>query len=293
MSDTERLNDVLILQVIEQVEKRTAERETKRFRTLYAMFALVSFVGIGVISQLIELYAAHAVDQRLEQTRLELESAKIFTQLLALATKLDLSDSYSMTDRDSTARLLEIAAPNKKLRAEPAFGSLLEKVIDSFAAAGNDTFVARIFDLYEAECLQIPGITETLMQHYAKRLLSSPGVTSDIFIKDHKRFELLIDAADTFKMKATTGALRSLVAFRMADEKPTPEIRSVLSSYSSFSEGDKRRLIEMIDYFSDPEKLARRLTPENTRTSIVTRAFQAAYSSDLAKLKPRESDDKK
>lgn len=288
MSDTERTNEVLILQVIEQVEKRTENRETKRFRTLYVIFALVSFIGIGVISQIIELYTTRAVDQRLEQATLELESAKLFTQLLALATKLDLSPSFSHTDRDATVRLLEIAVSNKKLRAEPAFDSVLEKVIDSFAAADNHNSVSRIFDLYEVECLRISGVTETLMQHYAMRILASTDVTSESFIKDHKRFQLLTDASAS-TLKGTSAALSSLAAFKLAGSKPTPQVRDLMASYMSFPANTRGHFIKVVERFSDAHQIAGTPTPEIVRIASIGKAFQTAYAVELAKLGTTET----
>jgi len=294
VSDTEKPTDVVILQVIEQVERRASERETKRFRSLYALVALVSFVGIGVISQLIELYATRAVDQRLEQTRVEFESAKIFTQLLSLATKLDLSDSFSNTDRDAVMRLLEMSVPNKKLRSEPAFESLLEKIIDSFAASENPVYVSRVFDMYESECLRVAGITDTLIQHYAKRLIQSTDPQAgEVFVKDYKRFQVLVESAESFKLQGTAAALRSLVAFRMAGSKPTPELTSAMDSYTRFNERERSRFMSFIVQFSDPKRLAKRPRPDEQRISATTLAFASTYPNQIAVLGRNASPDGK
>lgn len=284
MADSDRTSDVLILQVIEQVEKRASDRETKRFRALYAMVALVSFVGIGVVSQLIELYASRAVDQRLEQTRTEFESAKIYSQLQTISIKLDLSDSFSNADRDTVMRLLEISASNAKLRSEPAFASVLEKIVDSFAASDNGVFVSRILDLYDVECLRSAGITDTLVQHYAKRILGSAEVDGDPFSRDYKRFRQLAESAETFRMKGPAAALRSLVAFRLASSKATPELTVVMESYGALSERDKTRFMSFIRQFSNPHELAKRPGPEDMRISEITKAFRVAYAQQLRRI---------
>jgi len=282
MSEAAEQSNTLILQVIEQVEKRIQDRENKRFRILYGMIALISFIGIGVFSQLIELYATRAVEQRLESSRLELESAKSYAQLTALATKLDLSDSFTVTDRDTVMQLLAMAAPNKKLRTEPAFKSLLEKIIDSFAVSDNDIFVSRIFDMYEHECLDSAGIAQTLQLHYARRLLSAIDLKSEIFLRDIKRFQNVADAAETFGNKGTTAALRSLVTFQLADEKMTNELTKAMSSYSALTEREKERFVFVIERFSSPNSSEDSgPSPADIRISKISTSFKTAYITEL------------
>lgn len=284
MSEQSTQSDILILQVIEQVEKRILDRETKRFRLLYGMVALVSFIGIGVISQLIELYSARAVEQRLEASRIEMETAKTFTQLLVLATSLDISKSFTNTDRDSVMRLLDTASQNKKLRSEPVFESLLEKIIDSFYLSNNDVFVSRIYDTYQSECLGNDGIVQTLIQHYASRVLQATSRDSESFDRDLKRFHIVADSADTFGNKGLVAALRSLVAYRLADQKKTPELDAAMMSYDALNEKQRRKFKAVIKRYSDVIEMSDTPTPDLVRISKVGSAFKTAYATDLVRL---------
>lgn len=290
MSEQPGQSEVLMLQVIEQVEKRILDRETKRFRLLYGLVALVSFIGIGVISQLIELYATRAVEQRLESSRLELDSARTYTQLLALATKLDLSNSFTKADRDSTMRLLEMAAPNKKLRSEPAFESLLEKILDSFAAASSDIFVSRIYDIYEHECLASDGITEALAQHYARRILGATDRLSETFSSDVKRFDRVVDAVDTFGNKGLVAGLRSLVMFQRNGGKRTTELDFAVASYSALDSSDRVILLRVIKRYSDVNEMVQKdASADIIRISMVGKEFSSTYAEQLEKLKKEVS----
>ncbi len=284
MSEQSTQSDILILQVIEQVEKRILDRETKRFRLLYGMVALVSFIGIGVISQLIELYSTRAVEQRLEASKVELESTKTYTQLLALATKLDISNSFTNTDRDSVMRLLDAASQNKKLRSEPVFESLLEKIIDSFDASDNDAFVSRIYDTFQHECLGNDGIVQTLVQHYASRVLQATILKSDSFDRDLRRFHAVADSADTFGNKGLVAGLRSLVAYRLADQKKTVELDAAMVSYDALTEKQRKMFKAVIQRYSDVSRMSDIPTPDLIRISKVGSAFKAAYATDLVRL---------
>lgn len=282
MVDAEVQRDVIVLRAVEEVENRIAERENRRFRTLYVLVGIVSFVGIGVIAQLVDFYATKAVEQRIERSKQEYESAKTFAQLLALATKLDISDSFSHTDRDAIMRLLKDAKANRQLRAEPAFDALLEKIIDSFTASNNGAFVTQIFDDYGDECTRIPGIVEVLVQHYARAFLGAPSATAESATRDLARFNRLAEVAPTFGLAGTTAVLGALVRHRMADSRPSPELARLLSSYTAMSPIEKRDFERYVTQFADERKLGRRRTPENVRIAEVTRSFAEVYAAPVA-----------
>lgn len=275
-------DDALVLQVVDQVERRANERETKRFRVLYAVVGALSFLGIGVITQLVDFYATRAVDQRLEQSRSELETAKAFVQLNALATQIDMSRSFSNTDRDAIMKLLDQAKDNKKLRAEPVFDTLLQKIVRSFSASDNATFVSQIFDSFERECLRIPGIAEVLVQHYAKRLLSAIDPKASTFAADLRRFNLVADSAETLKMKAAASILRAFVVFRVNEHKGSPELSATIKSFESFSAKDRQQILEFVEQFSDAKQLSHRIGPDDLRIASAGSAFAQLYKEELA-----------
>lgn len=282
--------DATVLRVAEEVEKRASDRETKRFRVLYAVIAALSFVGIGVITQLIDFYATRAVDQRLELSRQELESTRTYSQLLALATQLDMRDSFSHTDRDTIIRLLDQAKDNTRLRNDAAFGSLLQKIIYSFAASDNAVFLSYIFDIYQRESLRTAGIVEVLLQHYAKRLLAAESTSSHVFAADLKRFEVCADAADTYRMRGATAILRGYVAFKISDRAVTPELQAKMQSVRAFGSADRQMFLGFVEQFSSEHSLSKVVRPDEVRIADLAKQFNKVFESDIAALGPIDSE---
>lgn len=276
--------DVLVLKAVEQVEERISQRESRRFRSLYALVGIVSFVGIGVIAQLVDFYATKAVDSRIERSKQEYESAKAFAQLLALATKLDISTSFSHTDRDAVMRLLAVAKTNKQLRGEPVFDALLEKIVDSFTSSNNAWFVNTIFDDYKEECLRVPGLVETLLQHYARTVIGRAEISSDDAKKEIARFQSIANVAPSFALAGSTAFFSALIEHKVASEKTSPALQRTLKSYSALSDEEARDFRRFMRQFRDPMRLARRLRPESIRISELTQSFENMYAPQIESI---------
>ncbi|KNC67857.1 hypothetical protein [Pseudoalteromonas ardens] len=265
----------------EIIESKISERESKRFRNMYLVVGFVSFIGIGVITQLVDFYATKAVDSKLSEARQELESAKIFSQLLALATKLDLSDSFTHTDRDTVITLLKLAQNNQQLSSEPAFISLLEKILDSLSSSNNSMHVSNIFTMYEDECLSTPGITITLVQHFGREYLASVDVTNELSKNTLENLNKNINALMSQGAEGLAYAFQVLSQFKMGNRKPDNNLISIIKSLEALETEKKERFFTVLYMMSDPTKMARSLTPELIRVSELTKGFLEAYGPQL------------
>lgn len=286
MNDDEKseLKRSVTSQVMETLDERIAQREGKRFRNLYIIVGLVSFLGIGVITQLVDFYATKAVDSKLSDVRKEFDSAKSFSQLLSLATKLDLSDSFSNTDRDTVVLLLERSRDNDALISEPAFIALLEKILDSFAASDNAMQVSQIFDSYEQQCLMNPGITATLVQHYGREYLASENPNDPQSKKNYERLLKVIDAINTHNARDVGALFYVLSAYKKNNQEPRDEIKSLLQSYTAFDSDKRSRFKALLDQLSDPSALARNPTPSILRISAVAKKFSEDFKMEIQAL---------
>lgn len=282
-----------IHEIVEEVEKRTSERETRRFRLLYVLVGLVSFIGVGVLTQLVDFYATKAVEQRLENAKKEYESAKVFAQLLSLATKLDVSDSFSNTDREAIMRLLGTAKDNKQLRSEPAFDALFEKIIDSFSASDNASYVSKIYDDFTVECLRIPGVVQTLIQHYGRQLAGLEDIHSDSAKREIRRFEEIYAVSNDMKLQGAGAFMSSLLKFRLADSKQSTDLRKLLSSYRELPSEQAKQFARFMKQFADPMRLAKRKTPTNVRIAELTQSFVKTYADELAPILQRATESSK
>lgn len=280
--------ELLISRVTDSVEAKIAGQESRRFRTLYVIIGLVSFVGIGVVAQLVDFYATKAVETKLHEATQELNSAKTFAQLMSLATKLDLSDSFTHTDRDTVITLLESAKDNPKLRSEPAFESLLEKIVDSFSASDNPMHVSKIVDMYNDECFLNPGIALTLLIHYGRSYLANTDINSKIAKDDYDKLSKAINALSG-ERKGITSAFAVLSEFKKNGEKGNEAIKSILDSLESLSDEDKKHFVLAIEESSDPSQMAKRPTPEILRVAKVTNGFINVYKKELSTIAQSQS----
>ncbi len=273
-----------VTEAIKEVENRISARESRRYRTIYLIVGFVSFIGIGVITQLVDFYANRAVDNKLTQATQELETAKVFSQLMALATKLDVSPSFTKNDRDTVIMLLTTASKNDKLRNEPAFAALLEMIVDSLSASHNPMQISTIFDMYEFECLHNEGIAITLVQHYGREFLAALDVVSAISVSDYASLQKMIDALKSHNAKGAAYAFQVLGEFKKDQDASKAPILSTLNSLKSLDGESYMQFLKIINEWQDVENMARQSTPELERVAEVVASFNERYAVELDEL---------
>lgn len=284
--------ELLVARVTDRVETGILEQESKRFRNLYIIVGFASFIGFGVVSQLVDFYATRAIESKLEEAKQELDSAKMFAQLLALATKLDLSDSFTRSDRDTVVVLLERAKGNTALRSEPAFASLLLKIIDSLASSDNPMHVSKIASLYPDECSQNPEIAITLLQHYGRAYLSEVNVADKAAAENLTRLGTYIRALSGHDAKGAAAGFQVLSEFKRNGMNRTKSLDELIASLSVLQGEDKKQFATVILGSTDPERMAKRPTPEILRVAGVARKFIESYRSEVEPILNGDSIDR-
>lgn len=281
MEDHNRdLEELLESRITENVERKITEDESRRLRNFYIIVGFISFIGIGVISQLVDFYATKAVESKLGEATEELDSAKIFAQLLALATTLDLSSSFTHTDRDTIVALLE-KAQNKSLRSEPAFTSLLEKIIDSIAASNNPLHLLKIVSMYQEECQRTAGIAQTLLQHFGRAYLAEIDPDSTFPVDNYSNLKRYIFALQGTGANGAAAAFSILADYKKNEEIARDSIRVSLASMIMLDQDQKETFKKVIRTLSDPARMAQRPTPETIRIAQFTSNFVNTFKDDL------------
>jgi hypothetical protein len=230
---------------------------------------------------LVDFHATKAIESKLSKAQEELDSAKIFAQLLTLATTLDISKSYTNTDRDTALTLLE-QAQGKNFRSEPAFTSLLEKIIDSFAASNNHMQLLKLVKMYEKESLNSPGIATTLVQHFGRAYLAETDNDNASAIENYDYLSKFTIALQGTNAKAIAEALSILAEYKKNKEIARDSIRIKLESIQqSFLPDEKEMFIAIIKNHTDPIEMGSKKTPELIRIAHFTNIFIATFKDDL------------
>lgn len=279
-----QISEARELLLVARIEEHIAERESRRFRTLYTLIGLVSFIGIGVLTQLVDFYSSKSVDIKIKSASDQLMIAKSLSQLLSLSLKLDLSDSFSNTDRDTIMTLLLDQRDTQQLRREPAFLSLLEKILESFSASGNNLHVRQIFAEYRRECLLSPNTTIVLLQHFGREYLSAEDITDRITRNTYIDLTMLIDAARTHSAAGAADAFYVLSAHKRGVLGGN-QIRSLLTSYQALQPSEIVNFFTVLDSLSDESRMAKVPSPEISRIAHLAQSFTQTYAPEIAELR--------
>lgn len=272
-----------VAKATEQVETKILERESRRSKNMYIVVGFVSFIGMGVITQLVDFYASEAVDDKLSEARQELESAKIFSQLMAFATNLHLSDSVSHNDRDTVVALLKTAQTNETLRKEVAFIALLEKIIDSISAIRDSLHTRMIFEMYESECLSNYGISYTLIHHFGWTYLASVDIESLPSKRVLGHLDKTIFSMMSLDGKGIAYAYQLLSTYKKSGEILDSEVTKVILSLDALNDDERQAFLRTLETLANLKG-----TPEDVRVANVVEKFINDYQTPLSKLIPAD-----
>lgn len=148
--------------------------------------------------------------------RIRLESD--FQALTMLATALDVKTSFTNESRDTAMRLFRSFEKRDDFRGRTSFRAALEQTIDSFVDASQLDQVDELVGMYEHECLQSDGISESLMRHYARQLTGSAVSPARVAPQVWNRWEKLSARAQNgqrdARVRAVALAYELLIEFR-------------------------------------------------------------------------------
>jgi len=170
------LRDYLEVLIADRLEQRILDRENKRFRMLYVVFAVVTAIGLGVFLNQIGISADAAVEKRLGETLAATEESKEFTKLLLLGTQLDVKNAFTAEQRDEATALAISLYSKPKVAADKSYVSIVESIIDALAAAGNTTQIANICRGTKTLCTDNEGIAITVMGTFGRKHLGTNGI---------------------------------------------------------------------------------------------------------------------
>ncbi|MGD9692259.1 MAG: hypothetical protein AB7G17_12555 [Phycisphaerales bacterium] len=146
-----------------------------------------------------------------------------YQQLSVLALGLDIKTSFSEDEANAVIALLAALRDKPAFHRRAEFPVLLERVLDSFAGARNDSRVDVIFDSYQPLCLASRDVTITLLEHYGKRLAGSLEPAAQWSPAVLQRFDTVADSLAASQSQsqriAAVSAFRVIVEYRKNDEQ--------------------------------------------------------------------------
>lgn len=255
--------------------------EERKWRNLYISLGFISFIGMGVVTQLVDFYANKAIEAKLDASMESIESARIFVNLQSLATKLDLSDSFTHMDRTTVMSLLVSAQDNESIRKDPGFVNLLEKIVDSFVQSGNALQVDQVFDMYELECLQFPAISTSLLQHYGMNYISAVDSDSAIAKDIFKRLQKVLQSLSGSQHRGASLLFTALSEYKRAGLEKKPMISQLVQEVKALDDGEADDFLTFLHALTDWRSMGKRETPELARISVVARKFLEDYGNEL------------
>lgn len=134
---SQRERDALEIVLVDRIEQKFRDRERSRWQTLGLIGTAIGLLGTGLVLVAINSAANLAVDTRLGKMQAEVESAKKYTRMLNLSTKLSLADGFSESDRNAIVESFKQVKDDPTITSEPTFPSTLENVIDALFQADN------------------------------------------------------------------------------------------------------------------------------------------------------------
>ena len=158
-------------------------------------------------------------------TRLEslLGAEPSYMYLAYAAFTLSQTASFSTTDRDGIISALDSVAKHPQFARRPEFPVMLEKIIDSFIAAGQENAVDKVVTMFRDTCFASQGISISLLEHYSKRLIRSATDSTPSREFARSAFE---DAADSLGRQWSGSAIAYRQIISYATGSGSPEIRS-------------------------------------------------------------------
>lgn len=185
----QRLTETFIAQVTEAVDQRIRERENMRQWQFGAVATAVAIVGITGMTAYMDGRIATTVSTHagLDRLKQETNSATTYQGLVVSASQIRSSTEFSPGERDAVIAALRDISGSQEIRRRIDFPVVLERVIDTFAAAGLGDGIDEIVTLFPQETAANKDIVVTLISHYGQRLVGADR-TPDQWEEDDRKF---------------------------------------------------------------------------------------------------------
>ena len=272
---------LIAAEVGDQVDRKIQEREGRLLKLMTVITAIVIFIGYSGIRELISAAADRAVDAALERRVAEFEVSGTIANVQAALLSAENTGKFSNTARDGMIRSIEVLASARdkgvKVSENPAFRTVLEKIVDTMASSNNDILADKIFDLFPDDCLKVSGIVETYLQHYGRQGAIGVGDIKPVAVKRFGEFER---AASTYKVPETALAHRVLIDFQANDGKHVKTIDDAIARIGGLNESDRGRAWEFWSQYAR-EQWVKRSTDESKSLKKLVLAFLKSYQKEL------------
>jgi len=181
-----------------------------------------------LIGETIEASDAKMSERVPEEVTRQLELEQLFLQATILSVQFDLGDQFSNDDRDRMLVLLERFKSEPTITDRQGFAAIVEKTLNSFSAASNESQLDRVVEMYPDVCFGRESISALLMQEYGRRLSSHPLPPSKWLPHVTEAFDRAC-ASVPVELESPKLALQLLVATR-AEGAPSEIGEEILTS---------------------------------------------------------------
>lgn len=226
--------------------------------------------------------ATDVVDQRIASLVERQRQAEIDLDLQKLATLsalIELKDRFSPAERDNAVILLKEVGESR--HSSEQFLLVLEKVIDSFHAAGLKADVDELEHTFRSSIRNSPGIVFTLLDHYGQRLVSSPS--SDEGTLNH-RFDLYGQLAGRFNLEHLHLFWKALDDFADGGYERHEASNLAMRQLLYVSEEAQADFLARLFQYCNPLSWVRTVDFTATTLAEATHLFSSVYSTEIEEI---------
>lgn len=286
----QQLFELFVTRVVQQVDSHVQERQSRSVQRFSIVVGIITAL-FAVLAGAIFSYFDTLIDGRFKsqeaemQTRLvetvtatvnENAQAQITNQLAKFADKsnsffaserlylefvvavntMDVKETSDLSDIRAVVDLLHRIAAVEELQRKPEFERLLAKVfdeLDGFGDEGVDRYVDELEPKYRDRLRGNGDAAETMVYHYFRALVASPGAPDDWDPQTLERFETYADASIFHNDLGRAAALRMILAFGRNGFEATPVVDNLILEASRMKPGERDLIRDIVKRYANLE----------------------------------------
>ena len=178
-----------------------------------------------------------AVDAKLEGIEDQIDFFQTSIQLAGLANRLEVSTGFTDREARDAIDLINTIGLSEKRDSTVEFRTFVEKVIDSFAAAGRNDFIARLEENHSDLMLSEQGIVITMLQALGQELIGfdgDPTIQTDSVFQNGwdqalKRFQSYVVASRKVNVREIAFPYQAVVMQMLGEDRAaiTAHVKSI------------------------------------------------------------------
>ena len=272
--DNPQLYDLVVRRISDEVVGRLLSRAVI---TLSVVGVLLGILSVVYHNAVVEEATDTAVNNSIGEIRKQVEVASLSFELTVLVNSIHEGEGFSSQEKDAAMNLLERAANLDELIESDTFLLQLERLIDALAMGDVGLDINRLEEMYRPQISKSGGIVSTLIQHYGRLILETPGVPDDwnsgINLDNFERYERYIGLAEPHAYPELYIFFQMLVEYLRSDDS---NVREIIAEINDLNENDLQLFKNIVEQYA-MNKLSSEPSIKGTRASKRVISFLETY----------------